>query len=283
MDLSNYKITLASNADVTLGNVTTSNVSFGDVTITQTRDFYNGGNGLSVGSVVTNNLVVSANANIGGQFNFGNGSVLINSVETMTMPSGLVFGNFTTPHIASISRSGTNVVLEAGGINYTFGVNGKLQLPAGGDIVDNNSTSVLGGGGTSTGDVTFDGYRIDQSQISQDVRVGVLCNSGTSTVIYVAQNNRHSVRLFVQVEGHEGGGNGTWDTQACDVIAVQAFRDNSVSCSVFGITHTSTDPLATFSAQYNPTSERLEVLCTPTNADTHVYVSCQSIEINNND
>ena len=77
MDLSNYKITLASNADVTLGNVTTSNVSFGDVTITQTRDFYNGGNGLSVGSVVTNNLVVSANANISGDFNFGNGSVPI--------------------------------------------------------------------------------------------------------------------------------------------------------------------------------------------------------------
>ena len=162
--------------------------------------------------------------------------------------------------------------------NFIFGGNGKLQLPANGDIVDSNGNSVLG-----TGDVTFDGYRIDQGSVSQGVTNGQLCAQNTSTVIYSAQNYRHSVRLFVQVEGYEGAGSGTWDTQACDVIAVLGFRGNTVSCSTFGITHTSTDPLATFSAQYNSSTHSIDILCTPTNADATVYVSCHAIEINNND
>mgnify|MGYP003332481833 CR=1 FL=1 len=162
--------------------------------------------------------------------------------------------------------------------NFIFGGNGKLQLPANGDIVDSNGNSVLG-----TSDVTFDGYRIDQGSVSQGVTNGQLCAQNTSTIIYSAQNYRHSVRLFVQVEGYEGAGSGTWDTQACDVIAVLGFRGNTVSCSTFGITHTSTDPLATFSAQYNSSTHSIDILCTPTNADATVYVSCHAIEINNND
>jgi hypothetical protein len=62
-NLSDYKLTITANADITLGNITTanittSNVQIGDVTISKERDYYHGGNGLSVGSVVTNNYVV---------------------------------------------------------------------------------------------------------------------------------------------------------------------------------------------------------------------------------
>lgn len=44
---------------------------------------------------------------------------------------------------------------------WAFRHDGKLQLPSGGDIVDSSGTSVLGGGGgASTGDVTFSGVNV---------------------------------------------------------------------------------------------------------------------------
>lgn len=44
-------------------------------------------------------------------------------------------------------------------ISWVIGKDGKLKLPAGGDIVDSNGVSVLGGG-ASTGDITFDGVKV---------------------------------------------------------------------------------------------------------------------------
>ncbi len=48
-----------------------------------------------------------------------------------------------------VAGSDPTVVLSADTKNWTFGTDGNLALPAGGDIVDSNGTSVLGGGGTT--------------------------------------------------------------------------------------------------------------------------------------
>jgi hypothetical protein len=53
--------------------------------------------------------------------------------------------------------TGADAVIKANGgfSTWTFKSDNTLQLPAGGDIVDSNGTSVLGGGGASTGNITF--------------------------------------------------------------------------------------------------------------------------------
>jgi hypothetical protein len=48
-----------------------------------------------------------------------------------------------------VAGSDPAVVLSANNKNWTFDDDGNLTLPAGGDIVDSNGTSVLGGGGTT--------------------------------------------------------------------------------------------------------------------------------------
>ena len=47
------------------------------------------------------------------------------------------------------------VTIQVGSHYWQFNRSGNILLPSGGDIVDSNGTSVLGGGGASTGDYTF--------------------------------------------------------------------------------------------------------------------------------
>lgn len=88
-------------------------------------------------------------------------------------------GNLTLPNNSVLAVDGTNVEVrnvtnfnvEATGVvnvytdsgfaghQWQFGDNGNLQLPVGGDIVDSNGNSVLGGN-ANTGDITFDGVKI---------------------------------------------------------------------------------------------------------------------------
>ena len=161
--------------------------------------------------------------------------------------------------------------------DWHFDPDGSLTFPDG-------SKQTTAATGANTGNVTFEENAINQgNSFTQDVRAGIQCETGTATKIYSSNigSYKHSIRLFVQVEGREGGV-GQWDTQACDVIAVRGFNNNAVSCSTFGVTHTSTDPLATFDAQWNSETNKLEVTCTPTGTEA-VYVSCYALEIASND
>lgn len=69
--------------------------------------------------------------------------------------------NFSAPPVypPAVHSAGA-IKLSSSGQAWTFGTDGNLVLPAGGDIVDSTGASVLGGGG-STGNFTFDGDIID--------------------------------------------------------------------------------------------------------------------------
>jgi len=54
----------------------------------------------------------------------------------------------------ALLQSTSPIRINSNGNFWKFGTDGKLKLPAGGDIVDSNGTSVLGGG-VSTGNFTF--------------------------------------------------------------------------------------------------------------------------------
>lgn len=59
------------------------------------------------------------------------------------------------PDYPSSIASGETIKLTADATSWKFRPDGNFELPAGGDILDSNGASVLGGGSASTGAVTF--------------------------------------------------------------------------------------------------------------------------------
>ena len=91
----------------------------------------------------------------------------------------------------------------------------------------------------------------------------VSCPGTASTVVYTASGQyQHAIRLFIQVEGSVPGQ--PYDTQACEMIIAKSFRANALAASVYGVVHTSVAPLATFTANWNALTNRVEVLCATT-------------------
>ena len=95
----------------------------------------------------------------------------------------------------------------------------------------------------------------------------VSCAGNVSTVVYTASGQyQHTIRLLIQVEGSAPGFE--YDTQACEMIIAKSFRANDIAATVYGIVHTSVAPLATFTAEWNALTNRIEVLCTTPSANS---------------
>ena len=107
--------------------------------------------------------------------------------------------------------------------------------------------------------------RFNNGAVQRDTAL-VTCAGNASTVVYIASADiQHTIRLLIQVEGTVGAAVDT-DTQACEMIIAKSFRANDIAASVYGIVHTSVAPLATFTAEWNALTSRVEVICTPTGA-----------------
>jgi hypothetical protein len=75
---------------------------------------------------------------------------------------------------------------------------------------------------------------------------------------------------LIQVEGDVGAAE-DWDTQACEMIVIKKFNGPTVAATVYAVIHTSIAPLATFTAEWNAVTSRVEVLCaTPSANSVHV-------------
>jgi hypothetical protein len=110
----------------------------------------------------------------------------------------------------------------------------------------------------------------------------VICPGNASTVVYTASGQyQHTIRLLIQVEGTVGAAV-DMDTQACEMIIAKSFRANALAASVYGVVHTSAAPLATFTANWNALTSRVEVLCTAPSANT-VNVKIFATEITTSD
>ena len=109
----------------------------------------------------------------------------------------------------------------------------------------------------------------------------VACPGNASTVVYTALGQyQHAIKLFIQVEGSAPGD--PFDTQACEMIIAKSFRANDIAATVYGIVHTSVALLATFTAEWNALTNRVEVLCTTPSANS-VYVRIFATEITTSD
>jgi hypothetical protein len=149
--------------------------------------------------------------------------------------------------------NGVNIEVNSltGGGSWTFGPDGNIRYP---------------------GDVT---------QSHQDATT---CAPGVDTVIYTSTGQlQHAIKLFVMVEGFTEGGGVSWDTQACDIIAVKGYNNNIVHVTTYGVTYTGAGAIATFDGQWNPTTTRIEITCRPTGSINSVVASVHAIEMSSND
>ena len=104
--------------------------------------------------------------------------------------------------------------------------------------------------------------RFNNGAVQRDTAT-VACPGNASTVVYTASGQyQHTIRLLIQVEGSAPGD--PYDTQACEMIIAKSFRANALAASVYGVVHTSVAPLATFTANWNTLTSRVEVLCATT-------------------
>lgn len=187
----------------------------------------------------------------------------------------------------------------------------NIQLPAGGDIVDSNGTSVLGGGSVNTGNITFSDTTLTSSNGNVKIHftpsaspavefnftetgefilpnggtqrsVGIVsCPPNVDTVIYTSiEQYTHTLKLLLCIEGYEGSNTGNdIDTQSCEMIVAKSHRNNTVSGSAYGLVYTSASPLVTLSTRWDVATSRIEVICRPASLTNSVSVRITGTEL----
>lgn len=112
----------------------------------------------------------------------------------------------------------------------------------------------------------------------------VQCLPNVDTVVYTGTAQwQHTFKLLLQAEGIEDGNVGQWDTQSAEMIIAKSYLNDKVAASLYGRVYTSVNPLATFTAQWNAISNRVEVTCRPTSTTNNVWVRTFATEITSSD
>lgn len=171
--------------------------------------------------------------------------------------------------------------------DLTHGATAAVVIPANGSSgaaqLNNTYGSVIitSGAGNVTQQWEFggDGVLTSPNQATQHDTSSVMCPVGVDTVIYTAPSPwKYTIKLLIQAEGNETQGQ-QWDTQSSEMIVAKSWRNDTVVASVYGVVHTSVDPLVTYSARWNATLSRVEVLARPTSATFNIYVRTFATEI----
>lgn len=186
---------------------------------------------------------------------------------------------------------GGNIQIQAG--NATYSTN---SLGVGGDVEIKSGVGTLASGNIYIKTYTdIDGYENQwQFRPSGELRnnnsftkttSGDITNGTASFVVWTASENYVSgAKLLIQVEANEIGDATGWHSQMCEaVIASRGYADTfsgpggDPQMTVYGVTHTSTAPLVTFTVQRNPVTKKIEVVGTKTAAVDITYYVCLRI------
>ena len=115
--------------------------------------------------------------------------------------------------------------------NWLFDNTGKLQLPAGGDIVDSNGNTLF-----------------VEEILSETNTVG----AGVAGTIWTDSNATNTMAKLL-VNGVEAT---TGDSQSCEVLITKK-SDNTVVATIYAIVHTSASPLFTVAADWDSGTNRM--------------------------
>jgi hypothetical protein len=238
---------------------------------------------------------VSGNVSVVSKLTGANGMIVSNPTGDITLTNRIAtttqLGVFKVGNNLSINSEG---VLSANAGAYslptaTGSVLGGVKVGSGLSIangvlsadVQSTQTPQLVNGDFTVALGTTGALSYPNNAVQRDTAT-VICAGNASTVVYTASGQyQHTIKLLIQVEGFEGAEE-VFDTQACEMIIAKSFRANDIASTVYGIVHTSVVPLATFTAEWNALTNRVEVLCTTPSANT-VNVRIFATEITTSD
>jgi len=177
----------------------------------------------------------------------------------------------------------SNGALQAASFVNTYG---DIQLTAG---INNSTTSLYF---TGSGDLQLpsNGSISQYGTWTKTIVHGV--TNGTPTIVWTSHIDAiSSAKLLIQVECNETGDTTGWHSQACEaIISCRGYANTyggpggDPQISVYGVVHTSVDPLVTFTVQRNPTTKKVEVVGTATaTASGNPSLKIHSVEMSTND
>ena len=197
---------------------------------------------------------------------------------------------------------------------WTFNLDGNLQLPFGGNVLDYNGNIIISEG---TGNITFDADTITNNFPLNPVSIRT---NGLSTYVWtfesdgtfiipaegnVTQANSKtrtnftditsvmptivwssisstvsSAKLLIQLEQEQVGDPTGFHTHTCEaIISARGANQTGVpSMSVYGINYTSVSSLVSFSIQRNISNGIIELVATLNDTTNPAYVSVHSVE-----
>ena len=217
----------------------------------------------------TGNIAFDVSGDVAGIYNSTGSGVIISNLSYLTAEAETAWvsippGN-TSESLKVVQEQG-DVEIWANGNIWTFDNVGHLVLPSAGALRINNSWTK-----TST--------------------PGLL-NTDTSKVIWSSTHDYiSSVKLTIQLETEEIGDATGWHSQVCEaVIASRGYANGFAGpggdpvMTVYGVTYTSTVPLATFTVQRNVTTKVIELVATRTAAtNTGIDMRIHSVEMASRD
>lgn len=164
-------------------------------------------------------------------------------------------------HIENIKGTGVDQYYHS----WNFDNAGQLVTPDSGTIKQNNSWT-----------------RASIASVTTDPAGVVVWSSSTN---YIS-----SVKLLIQVECAVDGDATGWHSQACEAIIASRGYANGINgygephMVVYGIVHTSPDPLVAFTVRRNPTTNLIEVVGTLTaGITTAASLRLHSVEMSTRD
>lgn len=190
-----------------------------------------------------------------------------------TVRGALIFGDGTQ----MTNIDGMFVTSQTGGIIHATGEGQFVKIdPAEGFQIQTNS-------GTNIWTFNNAGHVLMPNYVKQLTVDSIYCNVAEDTVIFSStEPYQHTIKLLVKVEGSEVAET-SWETQSCEIMVAKSFNGNKVAGSVYGLVYTSDSPLATFTTQWNQTTNAVEVLCRPTSLDFGVTVRSFVTELTTSD
>ncbi len=232
------------------------------------------GGGASTGDITFDGVKV-----IGAETNRGGGSIELVPNDAY-YGSGQYLNIYPTmaqdaPHIHIAAGTGGDLIL--GDDDHYVDVNnqGTINIKAFDSATNNTGNWAFKGDGS---------FAINNNEVHIATNNwGISAPANATTVVYTAkQQNLASIRVHATIEGNEDSDVTGLHSQACDMMIVRRVAIGgavTVDSVVYGVIYTGAGPLATLDAQWNATTNRIEITATPTSTANNVYVKIYATEV----
>jgi hypothetical protein len=190
-------------------------------------------------------------------------------------PLRTAFDKVNQNFVELYARTGDDIQIPA-----LAGNDGKVLTTNGTTLSWNVNSSLVNGSASIA--LNIDGTLTLPNGATQRDTGSINCQPGVDTVVFTSsQEGIQTIKLLLQVEGTVTGND--LDTQSCEMIVAKGFRGPTVAASVYGVVHSSVAPLATFTAQWNVLTSRVEITCRPTSLTNNVNIKTFATEITTSD